>query len=136
MSKGTPQNMVGVGTAHDVGPLVQRFNLGAARVDQALDQGLMRASLHEIFLSRPRDVTVAVGFKFALILRVSTHKSVYVAQQDFIDTGWHHPNRKCRYSCCVRGLHLVKARRQRAGWFDLRHHARLKPMRRDFLHSN
>lgn len=69
-----------------VSPVAQRFNLGVERVDDALGDGLTRGSVHEIFLSRPKDVTSAFGFTLALALRAAGRKAIFVSQQDFLDT--------------------------------------------------
>ncbi|MGL4396176.1 MAG: ImuA family protein [Hyphomicrobium sp.] len=63
----------------------QCFNLGVERVDDALGEGLTRGSVHEIYLSRPKDVTSAFGFTLALALRTAGRKPILVSQQDVLD---------------------------------------------------
>lgn len=67
-------------------PVVERrFNFGDERVDDALGQGLVCGSVHEIFLSRPKDAATALGFAIALALRAADTKSILISQQDFLD---------------------------------------------------
>ena len=86
MSKDAAQNTAICEMADEALLSAERFNFGAAHVDQSLGQGLLRSGVHEIFLSRPQDVTSAVGFTLALALRAAGRKSIFLALQDFLDT--------------------------------------------------
>lgn len=86
MSKAISQKIADRQTANDIEPLTQRFNFGVERIDEALGNGLVRGGVHEMFLARPKDVTSAFGFTLALALRAAATKSIFICQQEFLDT--------------------------------------------------
>ena len=66
-------------------PDAARIALGAAAVDAALDGGLARGAVHEIFAARPADAAAAAGFAVALAVRAAAAKPIVWVRQDFLD---------------------------------------------------
>ena len=60
-----------------------RFSLGLSSLDGALQGGLVRGGLHEVFAAATRDEPSAAGFAIALALRASDKRPVVWVRQDF-----------------------------------------------------
>lgn len=60
-----------------------RFSLGLSSLDGALQGGLVRGGLHEIFAASTRDEPSAAGFAIALALRASDKRPIVWVRQDF-----------------------------------------------------
>lgn len=72
-----------------------RIALGVASLDEALNGGLMRAALHEIYAAEVADLAAATGFALGLALRTgqadggaqeaAAERPILWARQDFVD---------------------------------------------------
>lgn len=60
-----------------------RFSVGLSSMDDALNGGLLRGGLHEIFAATTRDEPSASGFAVMLALRASDKRTIVWVRQDF-----------------------------------------------------
>lgn len=61
-----------------------RFSTGSAQIDAALQGGLNRGALHEIFAAQTADEPSAAGFGVMLAIRASAKRPVVWVRQDFV----------------------------------------------------
>ncbi len=61
-----------------------RFSTGSAQMDAALQGGLNRGALHEIFAAQTADEPSAAGFGVMLAIRASGKRPVVWVRQDFV----------------------------------------------------
>lgn len=68
-----------------------RIGLGVASLDEALNGGLARAALHEVYAAEVADLAAATGFALGLALRAgqveekAAERPILWARQDFVD---------------------------------------------------
>lgn len=63
---------------------MERFGTGSDAIDAALDGGLARAALHEVFAEALADEPAAAAFAVALALRSSGKRPIVWVRQDFV----------------------------------------------------
>ena len=68
------------------------IELGAPAVDMALQGGLARAALHEVYAATEADAPAAAGFALALIRRTGRRRAFVWVRQDFLDVETGFPN--------------------------------------------